>query len=386
MDSKSAAAYIIDPLHAPQPADETGPGSHFGSTFAPAKPPTQSASESSPRASLNSNNPYRDGPSTKQAPEKSNATATERTVENGSPPRKFPDYREKAFGGASDSRRRAVSAANPPAPGYDGAPASNSERPRRRTNSLRGRFPGDNSHKPLDIIRKDSRKAERSPHLKKRHLPGADTIDRLDPAVGGRAYHHEGPYDVTLLARNNSFDNSPLAALQASNQEALKATPQENIRDAVERHKPLDGVAIIPPGMSDRFGRSYNYEEGADLMHEENEDGPGYKRWSGRDYDPDDLKGKGEPTFSLDRALRAHKIDDDGIEMQDRANARKSQDRAGRDGTASSRDPMTIAGGESKYVDMAIANSKDTDTAGNGDGGRGTLKKRIGNMGRKNND
>lgn len=29
----------------------------------------------------------------------------------------------------------------------------------------------------------------------------------------------------------------------------------------------------------DRFGRVYNYEEGADLMHEENNDGPGYKRW-----------------------------------------------------------------------------------------------------------
>jgi hypothetical protein len=85
-----------------------------------------------------------------------------------------------------------------------------------------------------------------------------------------------------LLARNTSYKSSPVAALEETNAEALKATPRENIKDAVERHKPLDGVAYVPPGMQDRFGRTYNYEEGADLMHEDNPDGPGYKRWPGK--------------------------------------------------------------------------------------------------------
>ena len=272
-------AYIIDPLHAPEPSEETGPGTHFGSTFAPAQSKTTSAS--SPRTSLGSNNPYREGSSTHSpSGNKTGATTSERPVRQASPPEKFPTYREQAFGGYSDTRRRAGSATNPLPVYNDAGSESKSTSNRRRTNSLRERYPGDQSHKPLDIIRRDSKKADRSPHLKKRHLPGPDTIDRLDPAIGGRAYHHEGPYDAALLARNNSFENSPLAALKGTNQEAIKATPPENIRDAVERHHPLDGVAIVPPGMQDRFGRSYHYEEGADLMRETNEEGPGYKRWS----------------------------------------------------------------------------------------------------------
>jgi hypothetical protein len=134
----------------------------------------------------------------------------------------------------------------------------------------------------LEIIRKDSKKAHRSPHLRKKHQPGPDIIDRLDPVIGGRPYHHEGPYDAALLSRNTRPEYSPVAALRDSNQEALKATPPENIKDALERHRPLDGVAAVPPGLPDRFGRTYNYEEGADLLHEDAGDGPGYKRWAGK--------------------------------------------------------------------------------------------------------
>jgi hypothetical protein len=60
----------------------------------------------------------------------------------------------------------------------------------------------------------------------------------------------------------------------------LKATPAENIKDSLDRHMPLDGVAAVPPGVPDRFGRTYEYEEGADLLREPGGDGPGYKRWS----------------------------------------------------------------------------------------------------------
>ena len=131
------------------------------------------------------------------------------------------------------------------------------------------------------MIRRDSRKARRSPHLHKKSLPGADSIDRLDPAIGGRAYHHDGPYDAALMSRNRDPKFAPINALETSNAEALKATPQENIKDAVERHQPLDGVAGVPPGQKDRFGRTFNYEEGPDVASEASTDA-GYKRWPGK--------------------------------------------------------------------------------------------------------
>lgn len=105
---------------------------------------------------------------------------------------------------------------------------------------------------------------------------GPDTIDKLDWTSG--AYHHDGPYDATLLARNISSPSSPLEAVAVSNREALKATPRENIIDSIQKHRPLDGVAMTPPGIPDREGRVYNYEEGTDLMIEE---GGNYKRWPG---------------------------------------------------------------------------------------------------------
>ncbi|KAI9877584.1 MAG: hypothetical protein M1830_003513 [Pleopsidium flavum] len=191
---------------------------------------------------------------------------------------------------------------------------------RRRGNSLTSRFPGDQSHRPLDMLKHNAKLANRAPHLRKKHLPGPDTIDSLD-TIGG-SYHHEGPFDATLLARNTSSPISPVQAVRASNIEALKATPREKIQDSVERHRPLDGVAIVPPGMLDRYGRTYKYEEGTDMMIE---DGGNYKRWPGVKYLPEDLKGKGEPSYSLEKALKDQKnhkrdISDghSGIEMTSR--------------------------------------------------------------------
>ena len=260
---------------------------------------------------------------------------------------------------------------------------------RRRGSSLKERYPGDKSHQPLDVIRRDSKKAYRSPHLHKRNLPGADMIDRLDPAIGGRAYHHEGPYDAALLSRNLNSKTAPLKALETSNKEALKATPRENIRDAVERHKPLDGVALVPPGEQDRFGRQYNYEEGADLMHEPSSGDPGYKRWPGKDYDPDDLKGESEPNFSLDRALRSHAINENGIEMDDRSHLMKDYRQRERDGTLDRRDPVVIAGGEGNYADMQIAAAAKQDGGAEPEvkkSGHGSLRQRIGSLRHKNKD
>lgn len=75
------------------------------------------------------------------------------------------------------------------------------------------------------MITQDAKHADRAPHLRKKHHVGPDSIDRLDNLTG--AYHHEGPYDATLLARNTSYTSSPIQAVSATNQEALKATPRK---------------------------------------------------------------------------------------------------------------------------------------------------------------
>ena len=138
------------------------------------------------------------------------------------------------------------------------------------------RYAGDRSDRPLDIITRENKLAYRSPHLRKKHIPGADSIDTLDTTTF--AYHHEGPYDATLLSRNTNFTYSPVAAVRMTNEEALKATPPEKVLDSLKEHRPLDGVAIVPPGMQAMNGRTYQYEEGTDLMIE---DGGNYKRWPG---------------------------------------------------------------------------------------------------------
>ncbi len=120
--------------------------------------------------------------------------------------------------------------------------------------------------------------ANRHPHLRKKHIVGADAIDRMD-TVGG--FHHDGPYEATLLARNMTYTNSPVEAVSTTNEEALKATPREMIKDSVEKHRPLDGVAMVPPGMKDRYGNVYDYQEGTDMMVENSPEGGAYKRWPG---------------------------------------------------------------------------------------------------------
>jgi hypothetical protein len=137
------------------------------------------------------------------------------------------------------------------------------------------------SHRPLDVLRRQAKAADRAPHLRKKHIPGADIIDSLDRSFGGAAYHHGGPYDATLLARNTSSKISPVAAVKETNTEALRATAKEHIRDALDKHVPLQGTAVIPPGSYDLSGKEMEYEEGADLMREESAEGGAYRRWPG---------------------------------------------------------------------------------------------------------
>ncbi|KAL3479008.1 hypothetical protein BJX99DRAFT_223414 [Aspergillus californicus] len=96
-------------------------------------------------------------------------------------------------------------------------------------------------------------------------LVNPDIIDRLDTAARG-SYHHEGPYDAVYPERNRNIRQSPIDALRESNAEALKATPHHKIADAIQRQRPLDGVAFFPPGHTDNEGQTYNYEEGYNMM------------------------------------------------------------------------------------------------------------------------
>ena len=194
-----------------------------------------------------------------------------------------------------------------------------------RSSSLSQRFPGDTSHRPLDQIRRETKKANRSHHLRKGSIPATDEIDQLG-AVLGPAFHHDGPYDATLAARNRDKRYAPVEAVKSTNAEALKATPRENVQDSLQKHVPLQGTAVIPPGMPDMEGRRMSYEEGADLQREWNAGGGPYKRYAGmvsclpspgrentnadwdcQNYHPDDLKGKGEPSYTFERSEKEKK-------------------------------------------------------------------------------
>ncbi|KAL8809739.1 MAG: hypothetical protein Q9200_003157 [Gallowayella weberi] len=306
-DKQWATKYLLDPLTAPEPSQETGPGTHYNSTFS-SNPNRQSTSSTSPS--------QRKAPSVtvrETNPEKRNGLS--------SPPSSSNPRRERFANGppsaTSSHNRRSSDHAYPQTPNTTGGRASTqiatstggqasssvapTNRPR-RTSSLSARFQGDRSHRPLEMIAREQKLAHRSHHLRKEQHHGADSIDQLD--ITGGAYHHEGPFDAASLARNRSYKNSPIEAVASTNAEALRATPKEKITDAVQKHRPLDGVAIVPPGQADREGRVYNYQEGTDLMIE---DGGNYKRWPGVKYLPEDLKGKGEPSYSIEKSLKQHK-------------------------------------------------------------------------------
>jgi len=138
----------------------------------------------------------------------------------------------------------------------------------------------------LDMLKQDAKKAHRSPHLRKGSIPGVDTIDALDSTPGGK-YHHEGPFDAVLASRNQDRTHSPVAAVFDSNVHTLRATPPENIKNALDKHYPLDGVAQTAPGATDRNGHTYDYDEETSMMSEAAGD---YKNFPGEALDDDQLE------------------------------------------------------------------------------------------------
>ncbi|KAF2742618.1 hypothetical protein M011DRAFT_472076 [Sporormia fimetaria CBS 119925] len=329
-DFVTAQHSVIDPLIEPDPSDETGLNSHFRSTYAPQPggptPPNSAGLKGPESTRVQTNytgssvetNPYRRARASSSA--KASPTVSYGEVYPQATPSRSSGYpsppesaspRRSHFTEEFGSVRKGRPRGNSQPMAYQ-TPQHQSGLG--RSGSLRERYPGDKSHRPLEIIKKDTKAAHRAHHLRKKNFQGADVIDRLD-ASGGK-YHHEGPYDAANISRNLSWTHSPIAAVQDSTEEALRATPRENIVDSVTKHRPLEGVADIPPGMPDKFGRVLDYQEGADLQREPGGD---YRRWPGQEYRPDDLKGKGEPSFTVDKALKDHKTyGDTGTEMTTR--------------------------------------------------------------------
>ncbi|KAI9744555.1 MAG: hypothetical protein M1818_002084 [Claussenomyces sp. TS43310] len=310
-DKQWAHKYLLDPLNAPEPSQEDGPGSHFTRKDTPPSNtyPTPPASASPTQSSFHPSNPFAGVAAHRQ--EAFASYADERSSRRKSSDRKSPEEQPQQRTG------------------------------RRRGSSLKEKFPGDMSHQPLDILRNEAKAAYRSPHLKKKYIPGADTIDSLDRSFPGRPYHHEGPYDATLLARNINKKNSPVEAVRWSNIEALKATPRENLKDALDRHYPLQGTAVIPPGEMGSDGRQMEYEEGDDLNKDSDLPGGFSRDWEEAGYNPNAFM-KGHRRVMSDG--------NSGYEMQTRSRPQPSRQRSQsllHDGPRASGNDMPYAAFES---------------------------------------
>ncbi|RPB27118.1 hypothetical protein L211DRAFT_608792 [Terfezia boudieri ATCC MYA-4762] len=162
---------------------------------------------------------------------------------------------------------------------------------------------------PLAKIKEEHKAAHRAKHLRKA-VP-ADTIDSLDKSFfGNGTYHHEGPYDATLASRQIP-GHSPIDAVKYTNAQALAATPRANIIDSLTRKVPLQGVGMVPPGVVGPGGQKFEYEE-EDIQRSQG----GLGRWSGIEYLDADIKGKGEPSFTIEeqeKALEAQRRSQKGV-------------------------------------------------------------------------
>ena len=71
-----------------------------------------------------------------------------------------------------------------------------------------------------------------------------------------------------LLARNTSHKFLPIKPIRGANNKASKTIPRENIRDILDKHVLLLGIAIISLGIVALDGQTTDRKEGVDLMRE----------------------------------------------------------------------------------------------------------------------
>ena len=339
MDRSQARKYILDPLIAPEPSQETGPGaSHYNglrgslggnlgrsnstsshnsrsnypshtrvSSREEAKPdsktpitphrrnyscdyPSPPASASPSQRVFRSSNPFRESSLSPQL-----NTHNEQSTPPNSPPRNNGTSSQLPSRQIRPPQQRTAPHKRPSSVDFAENPLKepeigtgiqrsfstrtyNPSNPYGQRSVLAERYPGDMSNRPLDVIKQEKRIADHRRH-KPKQLSETDIIDSLD-TIGG-TYHHGGPYDATLISRNLYKKYSPVAAVEQSNREALKATPREYVLDSLRRHIPLQGTATIPNGAADMSGNVMRYAEGADLMREPDAAGGAYKRWEG---------------------------------------------------------------------------------------------------------
>ncbi|CCX30747.1 hypothetical protein FPQ18DRAFT_315873 [Pyronema domesticum] len=135
-------------------------------------------------------------------------------------------------------------------------------------------------------------------------IPAPDPIDVLG-SVLDTPYHHDGPFEATLLARQVP-GRAPVDALKWSNAQTIIATPAASWRDCFDSHYPLSGVAAYPPGK----GGLGEYEE-YDIQQRDGDLG----RYKHMTYKDEDRKAKGEPWFSIEeqeKAIKAQRRRDQG--------------------------------------------------------------------------
>ncbi|PWY71067.1 hypothetical protein BO94DRAFT_578812 [Aspergillus sclerotioniger CBS 115572] len=169
---------------------------------------------------------------------------------------------------------------------YSGSPEHHPVEPRRRKQSPASQH-GPRRHRHDSPSRPQQTKFSRHSML-----VNPDVIDRLDSASLYQ-YHHEGPYDAVYPERNYHTKQSPVEAVKGSTAEALKATPKDKIRDCIDSHRPLDGVAFYPPGHTDMEGRTYEYEEGTNMMN----DYGNFMRCPGQKFTDEDFKN--DPFYNM---------------------------------------------------------------------------------------
>ncbi|KAJ4416854.1 hypothetical protein N0V82_006493 [Gnomoniopsis sp. IMI 355080] len=168
-----------------------------------------------------------------------------------------------------------------------------------------------------------------SRHKPKQRKYVPDPIDKLDSTSFGGFYHHGGPYDAARPSFNINPKFSPIAATKEGNKAAWDATPREAQLDALLKGRPLDGVSFVPPGHRAMNGQLMEYEEGSDMMRECDPMGGAYKQWAHIKYHPDDLKGKGEPGFTIDRERKAAEAAAGTRGRSKSVQASREEDRAG---------------------------------------------------------
>jgi hypothetical protein len=113
-----------------------------------------------------------------------------------------------------------------------------------------------------------------------------DDVDKLD-VTGLLGYHHEGPFDATLAARQVP-GYAPLDAVKYGNSLAMGATSQSKMDEVMRGHIPLDGVASIPPGQRDSTGKLLEYED-ENVERGEGKDNQGSGPWPTGDEDVSEL-------------------------------------------------------------------------------------------------